>query len=153
MSSIDPDYDLVIETFTAIWPRVTKSGFQQLSDAEKVILCTWRFVCEVNNGGFHQFFFNSSGAYAVETVSALESVQMPFAASLLRRALAAFPDPAKDEQVRYQQLISLPAIVQHDLFDELSAAFFDSGEDAYGLQAEFIRAHREGFIRPLAGDS
>ena len=86
MTSIDPDYDLVINMYTAIWQRFEKVGFDELAEPERVIFCTWQFVCEVNNGGFHQFFLNPSGEFAGETVSALEKVQMPYAASLLSRA-------------------------------------------------------------------
>jgi hypothetical protein len=141
-TAMDPDYDLVILTFTDIWPQYEALGFDKLTELERVIFCTWQFVCEVNNGGFHQFFVNPSGAFAVETAPALEKVQMPFAASLLRRALAAFPNPAKDHDIRYRQVWSLPTSIQGDLFNELTGAFFDSLEHPYALQAEYIKRNR-----------
>ena len=146
MASVDPDYDLVIDTYTAIWPRFEKLGFDTLTEPERVIFCTWQFVCEVNNGGFHQFFLNPFGEFAGETLSALEKVQMPYAASLLGRALAAFPIPAKDHKIRYSQLLSLPKSVQDDLFNELTGAFFDSPENAYLLQADYVRRNRKEFL-------
>jgi len=145
MASVDPDYDLAIETYSAIWPRYQQLGFDCLTEQERTIFCTWQFVCEVNNGGIHQFFFNPSGEFASETVAALEKVQMPFAASLLRRALSAFQEPAKDHRTRAQQLRSLPMNVQDDLFNELTGDFFDSSENAYVLQADFIRNNRVCF--------
>ena len=146
MGSVDPDYDLAIETYTAIWPRYEKLGFENLTEQERTIFCTWQFVCEVNNGGFHQFFFNPSGEFAVETVDALDRVQMPFAASLLRNALAAFPDPPKDHRTRAEKVVSLPTNVQDDLFNALTADFFDSPENAYARQADYVRKNREGFL-------
>jgi hypothetical protein len=145
MASVDPDYDLAIETYSAVWPRYEKFGFDNLTEHERTIFCTWQFVCEVNNGGIHQFFFNPSGEFARETVGALEKVQMPYAASLLRKALAAFPEPARDHRTRAQQLQSLSASVQDDLFNDLTGNFFDSSEDAYVLQAEYIRRNRGCF--------
>lgn len=139
MASVDPDYDLAIATFSAIWPRYEKLGFENLTEQERTIFCTWQFVCEVNNGGIHQFFFNPSGKFARETVPALENVQMPYAASLLTRALTAFPDPAKDHRTRARQLESLPKSVQDELFNELTGQFFDSAENAYVLQADYVR--------------
>lgn len=139
MASVDPDYDLAIETFSAIWPRYENLGFENLTEQERTIFCTWQFVCEVNNGGIHQFFFNPSGEFASETVPALENVQMPHAASLLKRALTAFPDPAKDHRTRARQLVSLPKSVQYELFNELTGQFFDSAENAYVLQADYVR--------------
>lgn len=147
MSSVDPNYDLVAAAFTAIWGRYARVGFSYLSEIERVIFCTWQFVCEVNNGGMHQFFKNPSGEFAVETLSALEDVEMPYAASLLCRALVAFPNPSKVQDVRLQQLLSLPSWVQHDLFDELTRDFFDSSEDAYGLQADYVRRNRNSLAK------
>jgi len=45
--------------------RVCRSpdGFEKLSDAEKLYYALTLLQDEVNNGGFHQFFFNSSGSY------------------------------------------------------------------------------------------
>lgn len=108
MASVDPHYDLAIEAYSDVWPRYEKLGFDGLTEQERTIFCSWQFVCEVNNGGIHQFFNNPSGEFARETVGALEMVQMPFAASLLKRALTAFPEPAKDHRTRVQQLWSLP---------------------------------------------
>jgi hypothetical protein len=39
------------------------SGFDTLPDAEKLYYALTLFQNEVNNGGFHQFFFNRSGSY------------------------------------------------------------------------------------------
>ncbi len=39
------------------------NGFNSLSDADKLYYVVTLFRDEVNNGGFHQFFFNSSGSY------------------------------------------------------------------------------------------
>jgi hypothetical protein len=145
MASVDPDYDLAIETYSAIWPRYKKFGFENLIDQERTIFCTWQFVCEVNNGGIHQFLSNPSGEFASETVDALEKIQMPYAASLLRRALIAFPEPAKDHRTRAQQLRSLPKSVRDDLFNDLTGDFFGSSENAYVLQAAYVQNNRECF--------
>src|SRR5262245_47964956 len=108
--SVDP-YEAVIRTYSAIWPRYMALGFDGLTGAEKTLFCAWQFVCEVNNGGFRQFFANPSGEFATETVPALETVSMPHAASLLRMALAAFPNevPAKDRGLRWEEVRALPA--------------------------------------------
>ena len=145
MASVDPDYDLVVEAYSAIWPRYERHGFAGLNDQERTIFCTWQFVCEVNNGGVHQFFFNPSGEFAKETVEALEKVEMPYAASLLKRALEAFPNLAKDHRTRAEQLLSLSECVQKDLFNELTGAFFDSPEDPYVLQAAYVRRNLASF--------
>lgn len=47
---------------------------------------------EVPNGGFWQFFNNSSGAYAVETLEALRLLGAPRRAAILERALRLFKE-------------------------------------------------------------
>jgi hypothetical protein len=44
-------------------------------------------VAEVDNGGFAQYFFNSSGADCFETLRALERAGKPRTAQLLRQAI------------------------------------------------------------------
>src|SRR5262245_5277895 len=87
LASIDPDYDLVIGTYTAIWPQYERAGLGSLTRAERVVFLAWQFVGEVNNGGIRQFLSNPSGAHAAETPAVLVEVGMPYAASLLTRAL------------------------------------------------------------------
>jgi len=145
---MNPDYDLVIDTYTQTRPRYQGVDFDKLTEPERVLFCTWQFVCEVNNGGFYQFFLNPSGEFAVETAEALDKIPMPAAAALLRRALAAFPNgtPAKDDDARYDQLEALPTKVREDLFDELTRTFSDSAEQPYALQAEYVRRNQKEFL-------
>jgi hypothetical protein len=58
---------------------------------------------QVNNGGFHQFFFNLSGEYVRETLAALEHIKAPRTQALLERAVAiaypaGYPLDAADHQ-------------------------------------------------------
>ena len=51
--------------YSSLIDRVYHSpgGFDALSDTEKLFYALTLFQNEVNNGGFHQFFFNNSGSY------------------------------------------------------------------------------------------
>ena len=72
------------------------------SDAEQVALCMHKLEAEVNNGGFHQFFFNSSGELVPQTLHALTEIGAPITRRLLQRAVAiAFPGgyPAEANEV------------------------------------------------------
>jgi uncharacterized protein DUF4375 len=44
--------------------RFWRVEYQDLSTPERVFLLIWEFESEVNNGGFYQYFHNSSGAGA-----------------------------------------------------------------------------------------
>jgi hypothetical protein len=46
---------------------------------------------EVNNGGFHQFFYNSAGNETPEIIQALKKLKAHKVADVVRRAAAKFP--------------------------------------------------------------
>ena len=46
------------------YARLDSEGFRNLSVPHKVFSAIWALEAEVNNGGFSQYFFNSSGATA-----------------------------------------------------------------------------------------
>src|SRR6185436_580594 len=80
----------------------SRAQLMQHSDVEQVALCMHKLEAEVNNGGFHQFFFNSSGELVPQTLDALKTIGAPKTRQLLERAVAiAFPGgyPAEPEEV------------------------------------------------------
>src|SRR5438034_442431 len=72
-------------------PKGGKNGLAALDERERTLFLVWSFTSEVDNGGFEQFFFNSGGGYAPETVDALERIGAPDVAALLERAIDLFP--------------------------------------------------------------
>jgi len=61
-----------------------------LSDAEKVFYFNQSLEEEVNNGGFSQFFFNSSSNFCYEILNSLREVGAVKTAGILKKALDAF---------------------------------------------------------------
>ncbi len=77
-------------------------NFAALTEAERVLCLVDILEMEVNNGGFEQYFDNSSGDHVPETVGALRAIGADWAAELLEKALAPFGDsyPAdRDERL------------------------------------------------------
>jgi len=134
LASLDPGYDLVIGTYTAIWPRYERAGLSGLTRPECAVFLAWQFVCEVNNGGFRQFLSNPSGAYAAETPAVLKEVSMPHADSLLMRALAAGGPPWSSCS---------------EALDALSDEFFGSSENPYELLASYVRRNSHELPAPV----
>jgi hypothetical protein len=61
-------------------------GFGALSNPEKFYYALTLFQNEVNNGGFHQFFFNSSGSYYDFVEKGLATLDESQTRELLQRA-------------------------------------------------------------------
>ncbi len=71
-----------------------------LSPEERTACAVDAFQREVNNGGFEQYLYNSSGAMAGELLDALHAVGADCVAEIYRPALAALPGklPADEEE-------------------------------------------------------
>lgn len=59
-----------------------------LTEAERVVLAVEGLEREVNNGGYHQFFLNSSGEFTGFIVRALELIACPKVAAITAEAIA-----------------------------------------------------------------
>ena len=91
---------------------------------DKIVELVQALEDEVNNGGFHQFFYNDAGDNALETIKALETIGAIKTADVLRRAAAMFPGgiPPKERFSRQDVLLdSLSVQVFHALDDEFYA--------------------------------
>ena len=65
------------------------AGKRALSREETYVLAVEGLEREVNNGGYGQFFFNSSNEYAGSIVSALRAIGCPKTADITQQAIAA----------------------------------------------------------------
>lgn len=147
----DDPTSFAIALSNLVFPRWDRDGFRALTPPEQVAYCVDALEREVNNGGFQQFFWNSSGDTAVETLRALEALGATEAARLVTRALAVFPDarPPADREARIALLETLPAEATAT-WSDLDDAFYRYPDDLTALMREYVRANRDGF-RPWEG--
>jgi hypothetical protein len=92
---------------------------------------------EVNNGGLHQYFNNSSGDNASKAVLALETIGALNAADILRRANARFPEgsPPKERRARLGILWDrFPKAIE---FRDLDGEFFAYPDDLSALLTKY----------------
>lgn len=121
-------------------------GIAGLSEAETTAYVVDGLEREVNNGGFSQFYFNSAGDQARETVEALRRIGAGRMAALVERANGAFgaDGPSPDREARWQQLEALGDTAS-ELWSELDDSFYEYPDDLTGLMRAYVAAHREGF--------
>jgi hypothetical protein len=100
---------------------------------------------EVNNGGFLQFFDNSSGDTSSQTVLALETIGADTAAGIVRRAIEAFPGgvPSADRDKREMQLNEIGEVVE-DVWLDLDQEFYAYPDNLASLMRRFVQANRSG---------
>jgi len=123
-----------------------KEDFARQSLPQKVFSAIWAVESEVNNGGFSQYFFNSSGESASFVVEALETVGAPKTADICKRAIAAaFPSglPQSAEEIR-----SAAADFPDDVLDKLEPLdqeFFSYPHDLTDLLFAYVSEHPQEF--------
>ena len=123
-----------------------KVEFAAQSVPQKVFSALWEVEAEVNNGGFSQYFVNSSAESASFVVEALETIGAPRTADICKRALnTAFPSglPQSAEEIR-----SMAALFPNQVLTELEPLdqeFFSYPHDLTGLLFAYVSQHPEEF--------
>lgn len=139
--------EIIIEIGQLLWNKSRNDkDFESLNVIEKNILFIEMLESQVNNGGFDQYFFNSSGEYAHETLSALEEIMAPQMAKILNSAINVFPTLPipKDTELRRDQMKEIPDSVS-ETWDKLDDKFYEYPEDLAELVIEYVKANKKEF--------
>jgi hypothetical protein len=120
-----------------------KVSYQELTAAEKVFVSIWELEAEVNNGGFDQYFLNSSGDNAGHCVSALEKIGAFNFAALVKQAVSVFENstPPDDPEIR-QPLVVNFSDEQKKFLNELDQKFFKYPDNLTDLLFDFVTKNR-----------
>jgi hypothetical protein len=147
------DTTFAIELSNLVFYREAAIGFEKLTDAEKTAFLIDQLEREVNNGGFIQFFTNSSGDHAGETPTALRSIGADQMAGIVEEALVPFEwvGPSSDPQVRSEQLDQLGEAAEA-VWSECDSKFYEYPENLAGLLRTFVAAHQQEFGPPIPPD-
>ena len=113
-----------------------RDAFTGLNTYEKTFIYIDIFENHTTNGGFEEFFLNSSGQYSHEILEAYEAIGATKTATLIYNAFTAFgeiPIP-KDNTFRKKILTDLKS----EAWDVLDQAFYKSKEDIVPLILNFV---------------
>jgi hypothetical protein len=123
-----------------------KEDFALQSLPQRVFSAIWAVESEVNNGGFSQYFVNSSAESASFVVQALETIGAPETAGICKRAIAAaFPSglPQTEETIR-----SVAADFSDEILEQLEPLdqeFFAYPHNLTDLLFAYVSEHPEEF--------
>lgn len=131
-----------------VFERLEKFKLDGLVDLDRFFVCAWVLDGEVNNGGFDQFYYSSSGDLALEAIEAFEAIGAHGRADIIRRANSVFPDgkPPKDMDERIALLDSMPES-KKELLSSLNDEYYKIEENMDQLFFEYIRKNQEHFLR------
>lgn len=107
-----------------------EAGFDELDEIEKYLFMVGKILMEVNNGGFDQYFFNTDGIYARETLQFLNLIDEIKISNLLFKAVSIFDTDKSDDE-------------KYDEFNGLDKEFYELSitdyEDFYNKCICYIR--------------
>lgn len=118
-----------------------------LTPEEKTVYIVNCFQAEVNNGGFEQFLYNSSGALVGDLLSSLTAIGANHTAEIYKKALAELPHelPAEDEQ-REALLDELITDDISEVFASCDQQFYEYPDDLEELLYQFIVGNKGSFV-------
>jgi hypothetical protein len=113
----------------------------------RAIYTTWLVDAEVNDGGFHQFFFNSSGQYAGDALAGYELLAAEEYAAIMRSAIATFEIDrgrlASFEADDPEVFADSPA---HAALREIDQRYYALGDRIYHAWAVMVATRPELFV-------
>lgn len=128
-----------------IQDRCRTEGFSQLSPIEKTVYATFFVWDEVYNGGFKQFFHNSSGDAAGTTPQALREIGATKLADIAQRANDVFVRHAgKSFPMTWDDRIKACETMSEEIdnsLDQLTDEFYQDIDKIRDLSIAWFRTH------------
>jgi hypothetical protein len=112
----------------------------------RAIYTTWLVDAEVNAGGFHQYFFNSSGQYAGDALAGYELLGAEEYAAIMRSAIATFEiDRERLAAVEMEDPETLADSTVHSALREIDQRYYALGDRIYHAWAVLAVSRPEAF--------
>lgn len=102
---------------------------------------------EVNNGGYHQFFLNSSNEFVGRIVSDLNRIDCTKVAIITSEAIEAL-ELTNLEANAIRERVTADDDRLDEALGDLDAAYYASGEDIAGKLIAFIKQHKDRISIP-----
>ncbi len=101
---------------------------------------------EINNGGFNQYFLNSSGNFAHQTINSLILIGADKTAAILQEAINQFPGKiVPEDKHKRQEIIEQIEESANEKWEELDQKFFEYVDNLNLLNIEYVRQNRGDF--------
>lgn len=121
--------------------RSWRIPYDQLNRVEQVYLLIWDLESQVCNGGFDQFFSNTSGDHANETEGACRAIGANQVAEMVAEAVGVWPGEIPvDLDARQDAMDNLPESAR-EIWGSLDEKFYAYPDDLVTLLYDYIEAN------------
>ncbi|MCX7923106.1 MAG: DMP19 family protein [Clostridia bacterium] len=157
IESIDgiKDDDLEFELFDYIIDEIICEDYENqyelitnLPDGLKYFYVSWQLEAEVNNGGFNQYFYNTSGEFIDEAIEAFKYFELVKLAEIVTKAAEIAVDEI-ELHIKTKRIGTLEAFSNSYKFTNLGEAdceFYKYGSDISQARIKKIRSYTNDFI-------
>lgn len=131
------DRDKIIRIGEIIGKKIyERDAFNHLNAYEKTFIYIDIFENHTTNGGFEEFFWNSSGQFAHEILEAYEAIGATKTAHLIYNAFAEFGEIPIPKEITFRQKILTE--LNSEAWEDLNEAFYNSKENIPPLVLSFV---------------
>ncbi len=118
----------------------------RLTEPQKIFYFNQNLEREINNGGFSQYFYNSSGDFAHDTILSLQTIGANKTAHILQQAIDQFPNSlVPQERAKRQEVLERFEDSANEILEELDQTFYKYEDNLNELNIEYIRQNRNSF--------
>lgn len=119
---------------------------EKLNSSQQMFLFVENLEREINNGGFNQFYFNSSGDFSQETINALLVIGAKKTAKIVNKANSEFQNGnvPKDRTERQSELERIEEKAE-DNWNKCDSEFYEYQDDLTELLIAFVIRNKTDF--------
>jgi hypothetical protein len=137
---INDDTEKINRIGEIIGKKITeKDNFSNLNEFEKTFIYLDVLEQNVTDGGFIQFFFNSSGQFTHEIFQAYLAIKAENTVDILTKAIYLFPEIPVPKNLQIRQQILMKKDSNIDLWDELDTEFYKYEDNIILLTLAYVR--------------
>jgi hypothetical protein len=119
---------------------------ETLTEPQKLFYYIQCLEREVNNGGFNQYFINSSGKFAHQTIQSLKRIGANTTADILQKAIDQFPDKkVPQDRDERNELVEQIEATANEVWNELDQQFYQYADDLNTLNLHYVKQHKAFF--------
>ncbi len=120
--------------------------YTKLTEPQKMFYYNQNLEREINNGGFNQFFCNSSGDNTHETILSLKAIGAEKTVAILQKAIEQFPNKTvpKDRVIRTEIVEKIEEFA-NEVWNLLDEEFYNYEDDLNSMNLEFVKKNKSEF--------
>ncbi|MEZ4817521.1 MAG: DMP19 family protein [Flavobacteriaceae bacterium] len=119
---------------------------EELNSSQRTFLFVENLEREINNGGFNQFYFNSSGDYSLETIDALLEIGAKRTAEIVKIANSEFKNGiVPKKRTKRQEELELIEEKAQENWNRCDSEFYEYKDNLSDLLIAYVLKNKSDF--------